>query len=55
LNYARAVGLFLVAQDEDNSGTIEASEVLNRAQLIGMVDPEGRIIDEVLASANQEG
>jgi prepilin-type N-terminal cleavage/methylation domain-containing protein len=50
--YARAIALFHVATDEDDSGTIDADEVLAKARLIGVVDPEGRIVDQVIAAAN---
>ena len=51
-HYARAIALFQVATDEDGNGTISAGEVLPKARLIGVVDPEGRIVDQVIAAAN---
>lgn len=53
-NYARYVALFQLANDTDDSGTIEASEVFPRARLVGVVDPEGRTLDQALAGANAE-
>jgi len=50
-SYARAIALFLVAQDDDENGVIEAGEVNEKARLIGLVDPEGRTIDEIVAAA----
>ncbi|WP_198244187.1 type II secretion system protein [methane-oxidizing endosymbiont of Gigantopelta aegis] len=55
-HYARAIALFQVAEDGyDGStpdGTIQASEVFPKARLVGVVDPEGRTVDEVIAAAN---
>jgi prepilin-type N-terminal cleavage/methylation domain-containing protein len=54
-NYARAIALFHVGEDDlDNGatpGTIEISEIFPQARLIAVVDPEGRTIDEVVAAA----
>jgi prepilin-type N-terminal cleavage/methylation domain-containing protein len=55
-SYARAIALFLVAQDDEDTGTvgqIEVSEVLSEARLIALVDPEGRTIEQVAAAAPQ--
>lgn len=51
-HYARAIALFQVANDDDEDGVIELNEIFPKARLIGMVDPEGRIIDQTLAGAN---
>ncbi len=51
-HYARAIALFQVAEDKDEDGVITADEVLSKARLIGVVDPEGRIVDQVIAAAN---
>jgi len=53
-NYARAIALFLVATDEDDSGLITADEVEDKARLIALVDPEGRTIDQVVAAATAD-
>lgn len=53
-NYARYIALFQVAEDEDNSTTIDVDEVFSKARLIGVVDPEGTTIDEALAGANDD-
>jgi|AZIC01.1.fsa_nt_gi prepilin-type N-terminal cleavage/methylation domain-containing protein len=56
-SYARAIALFLVATDDENTGTpgtIEIGEVLPKARLIALVDPEGRTIDQVVAAATAE-
>lgn len=52
-NYARYIALFQVAEDTDDSATIDADEVFQRARLIGVVDPEGRTLDAAIAGANQ--
>jgi prepilin-type N-terminal cleavage/methylation domain-containing protein len=52
--YARYIALFQVAEDENEDGTIAASEVFSKARLIGVVDPEGRTIDAALAGANED-
>jgi prepilin-type N-terminal cleavage/methylation domain-containing protein len=54
VNYARAIALFQVANDDNENGTIEAGEVFERARLIGVVDPEGRAIDTLLSEANED-
>jgi len=54
-HYARAIALFQVASDTSENGIIEPNEVFKKARLIGIVDPEGRMIDQVLFGANQEG
>ncbi|WP_031433374.1 type II secretion system protein [Methylomarinum vadi] len=53
-SYARYIALFQVAEDTDNSTTIDADEVFQRARLIGVVDPEGRTLDAAIAGANQD-
>lgn len=57
-NYARAIALFHVGSADEDGATptiIQATDIFKKARLIGIVDPEGRIIDQVLASANEEG
>ncbi|MBL1320118.1 MAG: type II secretion system protein [Methylophaga sp.] len=58
-HYARAVALFQVGADgSDGSiedGVISASEIFRKARLVGIVDPEGRQRDEVIAAANDAG
>lgn len=54
-HYARAVALFHVGTDDNEDGNIEFSEILPKARLIGIVDPEGRTRDEVIAAANNQG
>ena len=53
-SYARAIALFQVANDDDEDGTIQVNEVFSKARLVGVVDPEGRAIDTVIAAANAE-
>ncbi|MDP2561779.1 type II secretion system protein [Psychrobium sp. 1_MG-2023] len=59
-HYARAIALFQVAsdnRDEDADGglgKIEEDEVLEKARLIAVVDPEGRTIDQITAEATAE-
>lgn len=54
-NYARAIALFQVGSDgSDGStadGTIDASEMFEKARLIAVVGPEGRGIDQIAADA----
>jgi len=50
-SYARAIALFLVAKDEGEDDSIDLTDVLPKARLIGLVDPEGRTIDEIVAAA----
>lgn len=57
-NYARAIALFQVGVDRDGDNDILATdddEIFEQARLIGVVDPEGRAIDTVLAAANEGG
>ncbi|WP_082879636.1 type II secretion system protein [Methylomonas methanica] len=49
-NYARYVALFHVGSSTTN--TIGAGDIFAKARFIGMVDPEGRIVDQTLAGAN---
>ncbi len=57
-HYARAIALFLVGQDgfdeSTEDGAIAAAEILPKARLIGLVDPEGRTIDQVVAAATAD-
>lgn len=53
-NYARYIALFQVAQDADEDGIIEPGEVFPKARLVGLVDPEGRTVDQAIAGANSE-
>jgi prepilin-type N-terminal cleavage/methylation domain-containing protein len=54
-HYARAVALFQVGADDNEDGNITADEIFRKARLIGIVDPEGRQRDEVIAAANDAG
>ena len=51
-SYARAIALFQVGEDTNADGNIASDEIFAKARLIGVVDPEGRAIDTVLAAAN---
>jgi len=53
-NYARYIGLFDVAIDRDGDNVIQANEVYGKAKLIGLIDPEGKVIDENVAAANDD-
>jgi prepilin-type N-terminal cleavage/methylation domain-containing protein len=53
-NYARYIALFQVGEDTDGDGDIEATEILPRARLIGVVDPEGHVVDQAIAGANAD-
>jgi len=54
-HYARAIALFQVGSDGSDgtaeNGTIEESEIFERARLIAVVDGEGRTIDQIVADA----
>lgn len=52
-NYARAIALFHVGSAADGATDVTKTDIFNKARLIGIVDPEGRIIDQVLAAANE--
>lgn len=59
-DYARYIALFQVASTDTDgvAGTADAiavGDVLARPRLIGVVDPEGRILDTALAGANADG
>lgn len=54
-NYARYIALFHLGSANEDGATpeaIQAGDILDRARLIGVVDPEGRIVDQTLAGAN---
>ncbi|MCX4187779.1 type II secretion system protein [Methylophaga sp. OBS4] len=54
-NYARFIALYhLGSADEDGSTPtdITAADIFSKARLIGIVDPEGRNLDQVIAGAN---
>lgn len=54
-NYARYIALFHVGSADEDGTTptnITAADILPKARLIGVVDPEGRIIDQAIAGAN---
>lgn len=53
-NYARYIALFQVGEDTDGNGNIDATEILPRARLIGVVDPEGHVVDQAIAGANAD-
>jgi prepilin-type N-terminal cleavage/methylation domain-containing protein len=53
-NYARYVALFHVAADSDEDGTIQDTEVFEKARLIAVVDTEGRAIDENIAASTDQ-
>ena len=51
-NYARAIALFHVGNDEDENGLIAADEMFETARLVAVVGPEGRTIGEIAAAAH---
>lgn len=51
-NYARYIALFDMGVDSNNSSDIEASEIYVKPRLIGIIDPEGKVIDQNVAAAN---
>lgn len=56
-HYARYIALFHVGSDADGDGAIEVAgddgevEILPKARLLAVVDPEGRNIDQAIAGA----
>ncbi len=59
-DYARYIALFQVATmdpgvADTTADAITAADVFPRPRLIGVVDPEGRILDQALAGANADG
>lgn len=50
-NYARYLALFDMGTDVNNDGNIDVDEI-TRPKLIGLVDPEGNVIDQNVAAAN---
>ncbi|PCJ32738.1 MAG: hypothetical protein COA90_02080 [Gammaproteobacteria bacterium] len=53
-NYARAIALFHVGTADDGAAIV-ATDIFKKARLIGIVGPEGRTRDEVIAAANNQG
>lgn len=57
-DYARYVALFHVGSADEDGATptvVQAADILSKPRLIGVVDPEGRILDTALAGANADG
>lgn len=54
-NYARYIALFDIGEDESGNLNIEADEIYNKPKLLGILDTEGRFIDQTVAAANDEG
>ena len=53
-NYARYIALFDMGVDRGDDGSIDAGDIYAKPKLIGMIDPEGRVIDQNVAAANNE-
>jgi prepilin-type N-terminal cleavage/methylation domain-containing protein len=53
-NYARYIALFDMGIDRGDDGSIDAGDIYAKPKLIGMIDPEGRVIDQNVAAANNE-
>jgi prepilin-type N-terminal cleavage/methylation domain-containing protein len=54
-NYARYIALFHMGSADEDGATptvIAPADIFARPRLIGVVDPEGRIVDQTLAGAN---
>lgn len=55
-NYARYIALFDLGSDGNNNGTVDgnivAGEINEKPKLIGLIDPEGNVIDQNVAAAN---
>lgn len=51
-NYARYIALFDMGVDADEDGDIAENEVYAKPRLIGIIDPEGKVIDQNVAAAN---
>lgn len=53
-NYARYIALFDMGIDEDGDNNVDSTEVYAKPKLIGLIDPEGRVIDQNVAAANDD-
>ncbi len=55
-NYARYIALFDMGADGNNNGVVDgnivAGEINEKPKLIGLIDPEGNVIDQNVAAAN---
>jgi prepilin-type N-terminal cleavage/methylation domain-containing protein len=51
-HYARYIALFHLGSAEEGETAITADNIFSKARLIGVVDPEGRIVDQAIAGAN---
>lgn len=54
-SYARYIALFHLGSADEDGATptaIQDADILPRARLIGIVDPEGRLVDQTLSGAN---
>jgi prepilin-type N-terminal cleavage/methylation domain-containing protein len=56
-NYARLIALYHLGSSDTDAGStsITAGDIFAKPRLIGLVDPEGRNLDQVLAAANEGG
>jgi prepilin-type N-terminal cleavage/methylation domain-containing protein len=52
-NYSRLIALYHVGSAEEGNTDIEADDIFNTPRLIGLVDAEGRNLDQMLAEANE--
>lgn len=51
-NYARYIALFDMGVDSNEDSNIDGTEVYAKPRLIGIIDPEGKTIDQNVAAAN---
>lgn len=51
-NYARYIALFDMGVDANENGDISETEIYAKPRLIGIIDPEGKTIDQNVAAAN---
>lgn len=51
-NYARYIGLFHVGADADEDGNITLAELSDKARLVAVIAPDGKVIDQHLAEVN---
>lgn len=50
--YARYIALFHLGADKDEDGTIGPEDIFQKPVLVGVVDAEGKIVDQNIAVAN---
>jgi prepilin-type N-terminal cleavage/methylation domain-containing protein len=52
-NYSRLIALYHMGTEDGTANTVTAADIVNTPRLIGLVDGEGRTVDQMLAEANE--